>query len=276
MNLDDLQGAYAHVDQVADPQAMVAHLDKMRAMDPFREVKRQNLALLALQDGARILDIGCGPGDDTRAISAIVGPTGRVVGIDNSETMVATARSRAEGLGLPVEYRVMDAARLDFGGDTFDGGRADRVFQHLPDPERALAEMVRVTRSGGTIVVSDTDWGMMAFDLSNREMVRWLTTEISENIPSDWVGRQLPRLFRAAGLDAIQVVPHVVMDTSGLLGPPGIPPEKVAPMAVARARNQGIITESEGQAFAEEWQTRVNDGTFFRALVMFTVVGRKS
>jgi len=275
MNFDDIRGGYTQVDRVRDPAAMVAHMDRMQAMDPFREVKRWNLALLDLRPGSRILDVGCGPGDDARTIAEIVGPTGSVVGIDASETMVATARRRLEGLDLPVEYRVMDAARLGFEGERFDGSRADRVLQHLADPERALAEMIRVTKPGGVVAISDTDWGMSAVDLSNRSMVRWMTTMIAENIPNGWIGRQLPRLFRSAGLRAIEVVPHVILDTMGQLGPPGVPPEKVAPMLVARARHEGILTEEEGEAFAAEWQARMADGTFLRAIVMCTVAGRK-
>jgi len=275
MNFDDFQGGYTHVDRVRDPESMVAHMDQLQAMDPFREVKRRNLAFLELRPGARILDVGCGPGDDARTIAEIVAPTGSVVGIDNSETMVATARQRLEGLDLPVEYRVMDAASLDFEGDTFDGSRADRVLQHLEDPERVLAEMIRVTKPGGVVAISDTDWGMMAVDVSNRTMVRWMTTMISQRIPNGWIGRQLPRLFRSAGLRAIEVVPHVILDTAGQLGPPGVPQEKLVPMLVARARHESIITEEEGEAFAAEWQARLADGTFFRTVVMFTVVGRK-
>lgn len=275
MNLDDIQGGYTRVDRVRDPQAMVTHMDRMQAMDPFREVKLQNLALLGLRPGARILDVGCGPGDDARMIGEIVGPTGSVVGVDASETMVATARQRLEGLDLPVEYRVMDAASLDFEGDTFDGSRADRVLQHVEDPERVLAEMIRVTKPGGVVAISDTDWGTIALDMSNRAMVRWMTTMISERIPNGWIGRELPRLFRSAGLQTIEVVPHVILDTAGQLGPPGVPPEKVVPMLVARAQQEGVITEEEGEAFAAEWQARQAEGTFFRSLVMFTVAGRK-
>ena len=53
-----------------------------------------------MQEGHHILDVGCGTGDDVLALARIVGETGRVVGIDNSETMIAEARQRAEGLDL--------------------------------------------------------------------------------------------------------------------------------------------------------------------------------
>jgi ubiquinone/menaquinone biosynthesis C-methylase UbiE len=73
-----------------------------------------------------------------------VGPTGLVIGADHDPEMVGEADRRAATAGVAdrVEHRVGDALALP-----------------LPDPGRALAEMVRVTRAGGRIVGFDTDWG---------------------------------------------------------------------------------------------------------------------
>jgi ubiquinone/menaquinone biosynthesis C-methylase UbiE len=100
-----------------------------------------------------VLDVGCWAGDGLRSLAEFVGATGRVVGVDTSKAMLAEARARTEGLA--VECRVGDAHRLEFATDTFDACRADRVFQHLERPREALAELVRVTRPGGWIVVMD-------------------------------------------------------------------------------------------------------------------------
>ncbi len=87
------------------------------------------------------MDLGCGPGDDGRILAQMVGSTGRVVGVDSSGAIITEARKGAEGLTLPVEYIVGDAHRLDFAGSTFDGCRAERVFQHVENPRQVLREM---------------------------------------------------------------------------------------------------------------------------------------
>ena len=130
-------------------------LDTASAHEQVQAFKRRTCELLEVKTGAHLLDIGCGPGDNVRALAQMVGSTGRVVGVDNSEAMIAEARKRAEGLNLPVEYSVGDAHHLDFADNTFDGCRAERVFQHVENPGQVLLEMVRVACPGGRIVVLD-------------------------------------------------------------------------------------------------------------------------
>lgn len=85
-------------------------------------------------------------------MAAIVGPTGRIVGIDSSEVMVAEASKRAAALGLVnVEFRVGDLGALEFASDTFDACHTERVLIHVESPVAAIREMARVTRPGGRI-----------------------------------------------------------------------------------------------------------------------------
>ena len=142
---------FGRVDEADDPQSFVDYLDSAsRAVQQFNQLGDQ---AQDIREGDAILDLGCGPGDDTRRLALLVGATGRVVGVDSSEAMIAEARRRAEGSGLPVEYRIGNVQGLEFTDGEFDGCRAERVFQHLPDPAQALAELVRVTRPGGRIVI---------------------------------------------------------------------------------------------------------------------------
>jgi SAM-dependent methyltransferase len=64
------------------------------------------LAGLKLTGGEKVLDAGCGLGDDTFEIARLVGSEGRAVGIDVSETMILEARRRAARLELPAEFEV--------------------------------------------------------------------------------------------------------------------------------------------------------------------------
>jgi len=71
-----------------------------------------------------------------------------------------------------VEFRQGDAHELPFPDANFDGCLSTLVFVHLADPARALAEMVRVTRSGGTIVLRENDYGTLALDSSHPAITR--------------------------------------------------------------------------------------------------------
>lgn len=84
---------YANIDQQAEPTSFVAHLDQITALEQILTYKRQSYDLLQIQPGQRILDVGCGTGDDVRAMAERVGATGRVIGLDSSATMIQTAHS---------------------------------------------------------------------------------------------------------------------------------------------------------------------------------------
>lgn len=274
MAQDTTRYGYSGVDDADNPRALVEQMDRLGAQESFQDVKRTNFALLQLPPGAHVLDVGCGPGDDVLALAQLVGSSGRVVGVDSSTTMIEEARRRAEGRGAPVDFQVMDVLHLQFEDDRFDGVRSDRVLQHIEDPPAALMEMVRVTKPGGRVAISDTDWGMFAVDVSNPTLARWLPNIFSGRIRNSLIGRQLFRLFHTAGLEDIQVEPHVVRP-GPTMGPPGMSPEDGRAFMMQRAVEAGVVSQDEANAAVKELNERIADGTFFAVLTMFTVAGRK-
>jgi ubiquinone/menaquinone biosynthesis C-methylase UbiE len=154
----DVRSDFTDVDRAGDPGHLVRFLNAVSALDIVRAYKRHSFDLLGVRPGNVVLDLGCGNGDDVRELARLVGPTGRVVGVDRSETMIATARERLGDEKLAVEFHVGDAYRLEFPDETFDACRADRVFHHLERPGHALAELVRVARSATRLVTIEPDF----------------------------------------------------------------------------------------------------------------------
>ncbi|WP_242907205.1 class I SAM-dependent methyltransferase [Actinomadura terrae] len=105
----------------------------------------------AVPPGATVLDAGCGTGRALPALRAAVGPTGRVFGVDVTPEMLAVARTT--GRAHRATLLVADARRLPFTGTRFDAVFAAGLVQHLPDPAAGLAELARVTRPGGELIV---------------------------------------------------------------------------------------------------------------------------
>lgn len=174
------------------------------------------LERIALAPGEAVLDVGCGPGSDVFDMFQLVGPTGRLVGLDASEVMIAEARRRANELRVPITFEVGQIQALPFPDGTFDVCRAERVLEHLPDAELALAEMVRVTRPRGRIVVFDIDWDTLIIDHPDKETTRTIVLSYSDSIRNGWIGRQLPRRFKEQNLkvvsvDPVQVFVHYAM-----------------------------------------------------------------
>jgi ubiquinone/menaquinone biosynthesis C-methylase UbiE len=259
---------FADVDRTSDPEFYVRTLDHTT---PIWHALRERVdAALAVRAGAHILDVGCGTGEAARELARRVGG-GRVVGVDRSRTMVAEARKRAEGSGLPVEFRTGDVYRLDFADNTFDGCRAERLFAHLARPGQALAEMCRVARAGGRVVVASVDAETLVLDAPDRALTRRILNHWCDTrTVNGWIGRQLPRLFRCAGLTDVTVSPvTVVTERPAESGTFGIRDH------AERARVAGAVSAAEAATWLRSLEEASRAGHFFAAATAFVVSGRE-
>jgi SAM-dependent methyltransferase len=102
-----------------------------------------------IRPGDSVLDVACGTGVVARTTADRAGEDGRVVGLDLNEAMLAVARR----LRPDLEWRQGDAADLPFADGSFDVVLCQSGLMFVPDPVRALREMRRVTRPGGTVAV---------------------------------------------------------------------------------------------------------------------------
>jgi demethylmenaquinone methyltransferase / 2-methoxy-6-polyprenyl-1,4-benzoquinol methylase len=103
--------------------------------------------------GSDALDVCCGTGDLALELRRQIGPDGRVVGCDFSEPMLVQARRKSGELGLPVEFGWADALDLPYGDASFDAVTIGFGARNLADLERGMAEMARMLRPGGRLVI---------------------------------------------------------------------------------------------------------------------------
>jgi len=117
-------------------------------------VYRRLVALSGAKAGDRVLDIGCGGGYLARLLAAAVGPSGSVTGVDPSAPAVAYGGARAP---TNASFVVGVAQDLGFPDGSFDVVTSTLAVHHITEADRptAFAEMYRVTRPGGRLVVAD-------------------------------------------------------------------------------------------------------------------------
>jgi ubiquinone/menaquinone biosynthesis C-methylase UbiE len=116
------------------------------------------LDMAALRLGDRVLDVACGTGLVTLRAARAVGGDGRVIGTDISEGMIELARGHAKAQGLAhAHFERMDAEQLGVDGDSIDVALCALGLMYVPDPLRALSEMLRVCKPGGRAVAAV--WG---------------------------------------------------------------------------------------------------------------------
>jgi len=108
-----------------------------------------------LRSGMQVLDLGSGTGYPALLGAQTVGPSGRMIGMDLAEEMLAVARRKATALGLEhVTFRTGDATSLPFEANSFDAVTSRFCLMFLPEIPKAAAEIARVLRPGGWVAAA--------------------------------------------------------------------------------------------------------------------------
>lgn len=168
-----------------------------------------------LPDGAAIIDAGCGTGEITRRLAAMF-PGASLLGVDVIDDHLRLARSRSEGIGTRLRFENRSIFDLGLPDASFDLAVCRHVVQAIPHVDRALAELVRVTRPGGWLHVVAEDYLMIHFEpraLDPDDFWSEGPRRFGEATGTDLrIGRRMYRLFRRLGLTAIGI-DYIAVDT---------------------------------------------------------------
>lgn len=260
---------WAAIDDTDDPDFFVRFLDASRgaALDVARRDPAAFFSYLDVRPGSSVLEVGCGLGEMARVLARLVGTSGRVVGVDYSETMIRQARQRISPDDGPVTFQRGDIMALDIPDAEFDRTRVEQVLQHVADPRRAVAEMARVTRPGGMVVALEPDWDSLVIDAADLATSQAFTAFNSRCVvPHGQIGRRLPALFREAGLGDLSVVPQGIL--AGYEGT-----REFVVTNTARAVAEGVMDEGTAQAWLDDLHARAADGLYIAAFLLFRVSG---
>ena len=262
---------FSDVDGSDRADELVAYLSLLA--ERLADVRRQGYTMLRVAPGAAVLDVGCGAGEVCVELAAIVGRDGTVAGIDPSEAMIAAAQRAAGASGRKIDLRVASIYALPFPDRTFDAVRSERVFQHLESPEAGLAEMIRVARPGGRLMVADPDHGQHGLGLDDPAHHRIYAATLRallRMIVNPHSGTRLRAMFVRAGLaeieQSVQSIPIAFADYVRAL---------FLPERLAAAVEMGDITREEAGGFVAVLEARERAGTFDANVVAYMVAGTK-
>jgi SAM-dependent methyltransferase len=208
---------YRDVDAQPDPAQMGASLEARGRTPGHRRLLERFLAFAGIRPGATVLEVGCGTGVVLRQLAALVGPRGRVVGVDPSRAFLQAAARilRDQPLRRRITLRVGDGARLPFPEDRFDATLAVTVLLHVADPLAVVKEMARVTRPEGRVAVQDQDFGTVALTHPDRALTERILGGVAGHLYEEpWSGRRLPGLLLSAGLQRPRLLTSVYQDTT--------------------------------------------------------------
>jgi len=226
---------------------------------------------LAPVGGDHVLDLGCGNGLLTRELARAVGPAGRVIGLDPSADMRALALSRCCDQ-QNVTVRDGAAESLPFDNATIDKAVSVQVFEYLDDLPAVSAELLRVLRPGGRLVVGDAHWDTLAWFSDQPERMARMQDIWDRHLADRIVPARLPAILTDAGYRVDSVRPVTITDTS-------LRPDGLANMMIILMTNYAIQTEPGSDdmatAWAEEQRRLAAAGRFFFSMTYFSITARK-
>ena len=240
---------------------------------------RAFLDRIGVPTGARVLDLGCGPGFVTFELAERVGDRGEVVALDESPRWIEHVEGEIRRRGVrnvrAVRARIQDA---ELEPKSFDLVFARLVLSFLPAPGQVVARIAAALRTGGAFAFQDYNHeGVSIFPESEgfRAVVRATRAMYAQAGGDTWVAGRTSAIFRAAGLATESLVPNVIC------GGPDSPAFRWAglffPHFSAAMEQKGLLTAAERRQFLSEWAERERnpDALFFSPIVV-DAVGRKA
>lgn len=172
--------------------------------------ERAAFLLPLLANGQRVLDLGCGPGTITAGLAEAIAPDGLLLGIDREPSQLALARSTAAA-----RFAAGRADALPVATHSLDVVFAHAVFEHLPDPASALAELARALRPGGLVALSSSDWSGARIEPHTPDVERALAGHYRLRRAAGgnpFLGGSLADLLKANGFADIRAHQHDRVD----------------------------------------------------------------
>ncbi|WP_291291817.1 demethylmenaquinone methyltransferase [Enterococcus sp.] len=204
-------------------ESVAENYDQMNTVISFQQHKhwrKDTMKRMQVQAGSDILDVCCGTGDWALALAAATGPTGKVIGIDFSENMLAVAKKKAAEQKTKVEWMQGNAMALPFADNSFDVVTIGFGLRNVPDLLTVLKEMQRVVKPEGKVVCLETSqptligWRQLYYGyfryimplLGKLFVKRYQEYSWLQESARDFPGKEaLTRYFQSAGLTKITV-----------------------------------------------------------------------
>nr|WP_201469006.1 class I SAM-dependent methyltransferase [Microbacterium hydrocarbonoxydans] len=217
-----------------------------------------------LSEGARLLDVGAGPGSITVDFAAHVA---HVTATEIDEAALSLSRDLAAGRGLEnLDFSVEDVHALSFADDSFDIVHAHQVLQHVADPVQALREMRRVAVPGGVVAARDADYAGFIWFPMLPELDRWLDLyrrAARANGGEPDAGRRLLAWARAAGFDDVRATTstwtYATPEDRSWWG--GMWADRIVESALARQLvDSSMASRDDLRQISDAWKRWADDG----------------
>jgi arsenite methyltransferase len=254
------------VSQLDFNEEMAAELE---AVYSKRDILRRRALVheaLGAAPGDRVLDAGCGPGFYVAETLERVGPGGSVVGVDASPPMLALAAKRSEGHDN-VSFHEGDVTALPVADADFDRALSVQVLEYVTDIPGALAELHRVLKPGGRVLLWDVDWATVSWRSDDPARMERVLRGWDEHLSDPVLPRRLSAELRAAGFEDVEMQGHAFVTDD-------LTDESYAGALVHLMAD--YVGTDEAQEWAEEQRELQARGRSYFACIQFCFTGTRA
>ena len=167
--------------------------------------------LLGLRPREQVIDVGCGPGFLCESLAREVTEQGAVLGVDVSPDLIAFCRERNPPHHL--RFAEENALELQAPDASFDAAVSTQVAEYIPDTGALLAQMFRVLRPGGRVLIMATDWNCVGWHSSDPERMARMMTVWEGHCAHPSLPRVLAPALRDAGFGNVDIHSHSIVNT---------------------------------------------------------------
>lgn len=249
---------------------MVHVLDMQDQALPIQRLRDWALDAVQVIPGRRVADLGSGTGTMTRRLAELAHPGGTVLGVEPNPVLRRIAEERASNAGSYAEFVDGLAGALPFADESLDLVWCERVLQHVPDAQAAVADIARVLKPGGRAVLLDADHGSRVIAGVDPDVIDRLNATFMRSAANPRAARMLPQQVLAAGLELDPDVGSAALvfvnDDEQLRLLRGV---------VDAALAEGTVDQAEADQAMRDYQRSVEEGWAFAAVTVFGFVATK-
>lgn len=161
--------------------------------------------------GQTILDLGCGPGFCTKELGYVVGPTGKVIGVDKSEAYIAFLKTIAQKYNLPIETQFADFSQMALEENSLDGVYCRWAMAWIPNVEEVLTKVYKALKPGAKVVFHEYyDWSLLQTSPEYPNLKKAIKQSLQTFYDSEGtinIGKLLPGMFESLGMKVVSQRP---------------------------------------------------------------------
>jgi len=153
--------------------------------------RKQAVKRSGVRPGDAVLDCATGTGDLALAFKRAVGPQGRVLGTDFNADMLSFAPAKAKAAGLEVTFEIADVLKLPYDDRSFDVASIAFGIRNVDDPKTGIAELARVVRVRGRVVVLEFGQPKGLFGAAYRPYARFVLPQLGKLLTGNKAAAQI-------------------------------------------------------------------------------------